>query len=135
MSSTQDIMRELGATSTADHTLRVYVPSHDCYGAPLVDQASWVELVSRTLASLAGGVTVAPAVRGGWLNGETGQMVYESPVVVLAYLTHAQLRAALPEVRALLHRMGRETNQGAIGFELDGQFAMIETYDTEGVAA
>lgn len=37
----------------------------------------------------------------------------------------------VPELRALLHRMGRETNQGEIAFEFDDRFFRIRQFDSE----
>jgi hypothetical protein len=33
------------------------------------------------------------------------------------------------QLRAFLHRLGRETRQGEIAFEFDGQFFRITTFD------
>jgi hypothetical protein len=37
--------------------------------------------------------------------------------------------AVLPRLRELLHRTGRETNQGEIAFEFDGRFYRIRKFD------
>jgi hypothetical protein len=36
--------------------------------------------------------------------------------------------AGLPRLREFLHRLGRETNQGEIGFEFDGCFYRIRNF-------
>jgi hypothetical protein len=38
----------------------------------------------------------------------------------------------LPELRRFLHRLGRETNQGEVALEFDGDFYRINEYDVTG---
>jgi hypothetical protein len=131
-----DILAGLGAKpDSPQHYLAIYVPSHDAFGQPIPLQGNWVDRVSHALCLIAGGVTVMPACNGGWLNSDNGVVVWEQPIQVWAYVTPSRLYAALPELRALLHELGRETRQGAVGFELDGQFYTITEYDAKEVAA
>ena len=132
---TQDIANKLNAQLSDDqHSIRVYVPSHDRDGQP-VDQATWIDSVAKTLASVAGGVTVENPVRGGWLNKSTNRMIWESPVPVYAFLTASALSEGLPAIRRVVHQMGAETHQGEVGVEIDGRFALISNYDSTATMA
>ena len=55
-------------------------------------------------------------------------MVIEEPVVVYAYVRPVPFVARLPELAAFVRRMGRETNQGAIAVEFDGNFFTVEDF-------
>ena len=46
-----------------------------------------------------------------------------------SYVVPDVFLADLPRIRQFLHRMGRETNQGEVAFEFDGQFYRIRQYD------
>jgi hypothetical protein len=50
----------------------------------------------------------------------------KEPVVIYAYVRPAPFVARLPELVAFVRRMGRETNQGAIALEFDGNFFTVE---------
>jgi hypothetical protein len=51
-------------------------------------------------------------------------------VIVYSFVPRPeQLTKNLPRLRAFLHRMGRETNQGEIAFEFDNRFYRIRRFD------
>ena len=72
-----------------------------------------------------------PPVEGVWLNSEKGEFVWENPVIVYNYIKPDEFVKRLPQLKAFLHRMGRETRQGEIVFEFDGQFYRIRAFDRE----
>jgi hypothetical protein len=69
-----------------------------------------------------------PPVEGGWLNYQ-GEIIWESPVLVYSFIRPEGFIQSLPRLRELLHRMGRETNQGEMAFEFDGRFYRIRSFD------
>lgn len=69
-----------------------------------------------------------PPVTGAWRNPETDALIIEEPVVVYAYIRPAPFIARLPEFVAFVRRMGRETNQGAVAMEFDGNFFTVEDF-------
>jgi hypothetical protein len=93
-----------------------------------VNQAPWIDAALRLLTDIAGGATAMPPVTGAWRNPQTGQVVIEEPVVVYAYVKPASFVARLPDLAAFVRRMGRETNQGAIALEFDGNFFTVEDF-------
>jgi hypothetical protein len=124
-----DLAGELGATEgISTQCFTVYVPNKDKHDAEIGTQRLWVLEVMRLLSEINGGATAIP-VEGGWVN-EEGKTILEHPVVVYCYVTDpARFRSSLSRLRAFLHRMGRETNQGEVAFEFDGEFYRIRQFD------
>jgi hypothetical protein len=122
-----DIVAAFGGTNEYGQRFAIYIPNRDRDGAP-VDQATWIEGALRLLTDIAGGATAMPPVTGAWRNPQTEQLVIEEPVVVYAYVRPAQFVARLPDLSAFVRRMGRETNQGAIALEFDGNFFTVEDF-------
>ena len=122
-----DIIAAFGGTNDYGQRFAIYVPNKDRNGAPL-DQAPWIDAALRLLTDIAGGATAMPPVTGAWRNPQTGQLVIEEPVVVYAYVKPAPFVARLPDPAAFVRRMGRETNQGAIALEFDGNFFTVEDF-------
>lgn len=130
---TLDLGAALGASdATSTQVLTLYVPNKDRDGNEFGTQRKWVLEAAHLLAELGGGVTVMPSCEGGWLNPDSGDVVWEAPVVVYTYIKPEPFLAGLPRLRSFLHRMGRETNQGEIAVEFDGNFYRITTFDDEG---
>jgi hypothetical protein len=51
-------------------------------------------------------------------------------VVVYSFVSRPdEFLRHLPRLRAFLHRMGRETNQGEVAFEFDDRFYRIRQFD------
>jgi hypothetical protein len=106
----------------------VYVPNKDKYDQEIGTQRRWVLDAIRLLSEINGGATAIP-VEGGWLNDE-GQIILEHPVIVYSFVTRPdEYLKNLPRIRALLHQMGRETNQGEVAFEFDDHFYRIRQFD------
>ncbi len=106
----------------------VYIPNKDKDDQEIGTQRRWVLDLIRLLSEINRGVTSQPA-EGGWLNDE-GQIILEQPVIVYSYVKdHSEFVKSLPRLRAFLHRLGRETNQGEIAFEFEGRFYRIRTFD------
>lgn len=114
----------LGAAGVAVQCFSVYVPNKDKHDREIGTQRRWVLDAIRLLSEINGGATAIP-VEGGWLN-EEGQIILEHPVIVYSFVTRPdEFLKALPRIRALLHQMGRETNQAEVAFEFDDHFYRI----------
>jgi hypothetical protein len=112
-------------------SLTLYVPNKDRDGREIGDQRRWVLEAAQLLARIGGGVTILPPVEGGWQN-PNGGLVWESPVLVYTYVRPAEFRQLMPDLRQLLHRLGRETNQGEVAVEFDGRLYRITNFDEGG---
>lgn len=124
-----DLAQAFGADGdVSTQCFTIYIPNKDRAGREIGDQRKWVLEAIHLLAAINGGATAMPPVEGGWLD-ERGQVLWENPVVVYSFIRADEFLANLPRLREFIHRMGRETNQGEIGFEFDGRFYRIRTYD------
>lgn len=124
-----DLAKELGAdASYSIQCFTVYIPNKDKNDQEIGNQRRWVLDIIRLLSEINSGATSLPA-EGGWLNEEQ-KIILEEPVIVYSYVKDsANFWRSLPRLREFLHRMGRETNQGEIAFEFQGQFYRIRTFD------
>jgi hypothetical protein len=129
----QDVVVNIGAALGADAGVSslcftIYIPNKDKEDREIGTQRRWVLDLIRLLSEINRGATSQPA-EGGWLNDE-GKLILEQPVIVYSYVKDAREFANnLPRLRAFLHRLGRETNQGEIAFEFEGRFYRIRTFD------
>lgn len=123
--------KALGARGeTSEQMLSLYVPNKDRHDVEIGTQRRWVLQAARLLADIGGGVTILPPCEGGWLNEADGRIVWEEPVVVYTYVKSESFLDNLPRLRELVHRMGRETDQGEVVVEFDGRFyRIVPPYD------
>ena len=127
-----DLAAAVGAEAEPSHqVLTVYVPDKDQDDEEYGEQRKWILEFARLLNEIGGGVTVMPPAEGGWFNEETGEPIWEKTVLVYTYVKPHPFERLLPDLRGLLHRFGRETNQGEVVFEFDGEFYRIRNYDPE----
>jgi hypothetical protein len=124
-----DLAVELGAQEDfATQCFSIYVPNKDKEGVEIGNQRKWVLEALALLADLNRGVTAMPPTEGVWGN-DRGELIWEHPVVVYSFIRPNIFRANLPRVREVLHRMGREANQGEVAFEFENRFYLIREYD------
>mgnify|MGYP001577755072 CR=1 FL=1 len=127
------LSRALGAARPAGTRLFVlFVPSVDRRGRR-IQHRLWVEKALEVFATLFRGATAYPRGRGLWRDDERGgALVGDEPTMVVCYAEpRAVTQASLKTLRAFLHRMGRETNQGEVGLVLDGRYYGITEFDPE----
>ena len=127
----EQIAAGLGASRPAGTMLFVlFVPSVSRYGAT-IDHETWVNEALDTFATLFRGATAYPRGLGRWRDDEQGGiLVSDEPTIVTCYADPAEVTdEALARLRAFLHRLGRETNQGEVGIVVDGAYYPITEYD------
>jgi hypothetical protein len=125
-----DIAEVLGASDKASpQMLSIYIPNKDKNGKKIANQKELVKEAGELFTEIGGGVTIMPAVNGGWLNSDSGKIIWEKPIIVYSYVLPDKFEEKLPELRKFLHKMGRETNQGEIGVEFSGVFYRITEFD------
>lgn len=124
-----DLEKAMGAdAASAIQRLTLYIPSRDQHGKDF-NPKPWVDEALRLLSSIGGGATAMPPVDGAWLNPATAKLVIEKVVLVYTFIDPDKFVAALPALRAFLHRLGRETDQGEIVFEFEDRLFRIRQYD------
>ncbi len=125
-----DFVSGLGAEeSVSVQTLTLYIPDRDREGKEIGNQRQWVLEGAALLCEIGGGVTIQPAVEGGWLDRDAARVIWEKPVLVYTYVDGERLPGALPRLRAFLHRMGRDTRQGEVAIAFDDEFYRIRKFD------
>jgi hypothetical protein len=125
------IANGLGASRPAGTTLFVlFIPSVDRDGAA-IDHDHWVDQALSTLARLFRGATAYPRGVGMWRDDDRGGvLVTDEPTIVTCYADPTDVTsAALAELRAFLHRLGRDAHQGEVGIVVDGSYYPITHYD------
>ncbi len=122
-----DIVAAFGGTADYGQRFAIYIPNKDRDGLA-VPQENWIVETLELLSEIAGGATAMPPVTGAWRNPQTGALIIEEPVVVYAYIKPESFVRRIPELAAFIRRMGRETNQGAIALEFDGDFFTVENF-------
>lgn len=108
----------------------LFVPSQDRDGKD-IDHDFWVTGALETLGTLFRGATAYPRARGVWRDDERGGTLrQDEPTIVTCYADpRAMTRNAQSDLRAFLHRMGREANQGEIGIVIGDKYYGITEYD------
>jgi hypothetical protein len=120
-----DFAKALGASKGASTLLVLFIPSKDRTDQP-IDQGYWVEEALTALGALFGGATAFPQGKGVWRDdAQGGRLLFDEPVVIQCYTSEQAIENRAEELKAFLHRMGREAQQGAIGLVIDRDYLEI----------
>lgn len=123
----------LGSSQPAGTLIMVlFVPSVDRDGAK-IDHEWWVTAALETMGTLFRGATAYPRARGVWRDDARGGVLrFEEPTIVTCYADpKAVTGVARSRLRAFLHRLGRETNQGEVGIVIGNTYYGITDFDAE----
>ena len=124
-----NLVEALGAAEEAAlDRITIYVPSRDRDGNP-VDFESWVTRTLELLSQVGGGATRMPPAQGAWLNPDSKALIIEEVTLVYSYIDADALLARLPDLRRLLHEMGRALKQGEVVIEVNDRFYRIREFD------
>jgi hypothetical protein len=106
------------------------VPSVTRDGQP-IDHDYWVNEALDTFATLFRGATAFPRGLGRWRDDERGgALVTDQPTIVTSYADPQEITPeSVARLRAFLHRVGREAQQGEVGIVFDQRYIGITTYD------
>src|SRR5271157_6003683 len=120
-----DYVGALGASKAASTLLVLFIPSRDRHDRA-IDQVHWVDESLRVLGALFGGATAFPQGRGVWRDdAQGGKLLFDEPVVIQCYTSEHMLEQHMKRLGEFLHRMGRESRQGAIGLVIDRDYLEI----------
>jgi len=121
-----DFAGALGASKAASTLLVLFIPSRDRHDRA-IDPERWVAESLRVLGTLFGGATAFPQGKGVWRDdAQGGKLLFDEPVVVQCYTSEQAIEGQASNLRAFLHRMGREAKQGAIGLVIDRDYLEID---------
>ncbi len=123
-----DLGEYLGAESDAFEVLALYIPDRDRLGKEIGNQRQWVLEGANLLCRIGGGVTIEPAVEGGWYDEVRDATIWECPIRIFTYIKPEAFERLLPELKAFVRRLGRETNQGEVAVELADVFYRIREF-------
>jgi hypothetical protein len=118
---------KLFGVSKANSLLVVlFIPSVDRETRP-INQETWVEKALAVLGTHCGGATAFPQGRGVWRDDQQGgKLIYDYPVVIQCYTNTNDLKQHALPIKEFLFQMGRDTNQGAVGYVIDGDYFEIQ---------
>ena len=124
-----DLGKELGAKEgPSGQRLTLYIPNKDRSGAIVEDHRRSCTEAQELLTATGGGATAFPPVEGTWRKPD-GPELWEETKIIYTYIDPDKLAANIGRLRGILHRFGRETNQGEVVFEFDGNIWPIGQYD------
>lgn len=126
--SGEDIGASLGAKESASQKVAITIATQDQHGNEIPGIKKYVDELNALFASIAGG-SCENDERGTWQNPKTNHVVRENIIRVHASMNAGSLKQATPRLREFCHRFGRETNQGAVGIEVNNVFYSISDYD------
>ena len=120
----------IGATHpVGSEQITIFIPSKDQLGNA-IDQDRWANEALETLGQLFRGATAFPPGKGIWRDDDKGGILLrEITVMIISYVSKADLYKNLEKLRAFLHRFGREANQGEVGLIISGTYYGISVYD------
>jgi hypothetical protein len=90
-----------------------------------------VEEALALLSKIGGGATAMPPVDGAWLNDKTSELIREQPRIVYSYIIPDRFLDHRNELVGFVKRMGRETNQGVIAIEFDGDLYFVNKFSEQ----
>jgi hypothetical protein len=124
-----NLVEALGAAEEAAlDRITIYVPSRDRDGNP-IEFESWVTRTLELLSQVGGGATRMPPAQGAWLNPDSKALIIEEVTLVYSYIDADALLVRLPDLRRLLHEMGRALKQGEVVIEVNDRFYKIREFD------
>jgi hypothetical protein len=124
-----DLGKELGATEDpSGQRLTLYIPNKAQDGEVIQDHLTWCKEAQELLTAIGDGATAFPPVDGTWRKPD-GTDLWEQTKIIYTYIDPDKLATNVTRLREFLHRFGRETNQGKVVFEFDGNFWQIDRYD------
>jgi hypothetical protein len=127
----KNIQKALGTTlPVGGEQVTLFIPSKDQLGQN-IDQERWTSEALATLGKLFRGATAFPPGKGVWRDDSNqGNLLFETTVMVVSYVSKKDLEDNLLNLRTFLHRFGREAQQGEVGIIISGKYYGISVYDT-----
>ena len=135
-----DLKEILGASVLpSSQQLALYIPNKDKEGNKIKQLHKWIKEAKKLLSIIGGGETTMAPADGTWLKKDIGSIkelkeediLWERTTIIYTYIYPDKFEKNLSSLREFLHRFGRETNQGEVVFEFDGEFFRIREYDSK----
>ncbi len=109
--------------------LILIIPSADKRDVELKDQEMWANSAMELFADLYGGATAFQTFAGIY-KADNGKVLHDRPILIESYVERETLedKATLKQLLEFCKRMGRETNQAAVGLIVNSVFHEITDY-------
>lgn len=109
--------------------LILIIPSADKRDVELKDQEMWANSAMELFADLYGGATAFKTFAGIY-KADDGKILHDQPILIESYVEREPLEdeATLKQLLEFCKRMGRETNQAAVGLIVNSVFHEITDY-------
>jgi hypothetical protein len=105
--------------------LTLFIPSGDRFENP-IDQEKLERSALVMLGTFYAGGTALPKGHGVWRDDEQGgKLVFDETILIHCYTNRRTLEENKARLHEFLVTMGTETNQGAVGFVIDGVYMEI----------
>jgi hypothetical protein len=109
--------------------LVLFIPSADRDGVSLgkKEQRRWLRRALKLLGQRFHGATAFPRGWGVWRDdAQGGRLVWDKPVLIQCFTSEEALEQHAGPLTEFLLTLGRETNQGAVGFVIDRDYYEYE---------
>jgi hypothetical protein len=109
--------------------LILIIPSADKRDIELKNQEIWANSALELFAELYGGATAFKTFAGIY-KSDDGKILHDQPILIESYVQRETLEdeATLKQLLDFCKRMGRETNQAAVGLIVNSVFREITDY-------
>ena len=99
------------------------IPSADKHDIDLNDQEMWANSALELFAELYGGATAFKTFAGIY-KADDGRILHDKPILIESYVKRQSLedQGKLGQLLEFCKRMGRETNQAAVGLIVNSVF-------------
>lgn len=126
-----EILSVLVAEKRQDLVILI-IPSHDKKDLELKDQDMWAGAAMELFADLFGGATAFKTFAGIYKTAD-GKVLHDQPILVESYVDRDSLesRDNLIELLRFAKRMGKQTNQAAVGLVINSVFHEISDFHVE----
>ncbi|MEX0718815.1 MAG: hypothetical protein WD066_19640 [Planctomycetaceae bacterium] len=108
----------------------LFIPSHDKNQKEIPDQAEWANAAMELFGEQFRGATAFEAFAGVYRTDD-GKVLWDKPILIESYMPRDMLLdpVNLRELLQFAKRMGRETNQAAVGMIVNSVFHEITDLD------
>ena len=110
----------------------LFVPSHDKNQETIPNQDQWATAALQLFAELYRGATGFETFAGVYRDSD-GTILYDKPIMIQAYVNREDMvdTGKLKELLDFCKRMGRETDQAAVGLIVNHVFFEIRRFGKE----
>ena len=117
-----DLKEALGAREAASsQKFSIYLPDRDSENNEVPGFEAWVDAALALMIDINGGATKLPPAVGVW-RSQGGAETRENTSIVYSFIRDPDgFESGIGQIAAFLHKFGRETGQGEVMVEFEGE--------------